>query len=218
MEFYGQLQIDKVIYNRYFYNKMNGVFVECGALDGVWSSSCLFFERYLGWTGINIEAYPPHYDKLKINRPLAKNINCALSNKDGTALFKQVMRDGRDIGNGSLNHTDSHIGDLLANKEGVHTFIDVEVDIKTYSSALLSIFPKIPEVDLFVLDVEGEELNVLEGFNNLSYAQKPSILCIEYGHVGLNDLSHTVSNFGYTYDWSDRINAIYIKNKKDKSQ
>jgi FkbM family methyltransferase len=209
IKFYGQLGIDKVIYERYFQNKKNGFFVECGALDGVWSSSCLFFERHLGWSGVNIEAYPPHFEKLKLNRPMAENINCALSNRDGTASFKHVIRNGQDIGNGSLNHTGGHMNRLLSNIDGVHTFVDVTVDVKTYSSVMRSLFGKIPSVDLFVLDVEGEELKVLEDFHNLSNTEKPLIMCIEYGHIGLHILSELMDTLGYMYDYKDDINAIY---------
>lgn len=44
-----------------FLPQRNGFFIECGALDGEIRSNTLYFERYLGWTGLLIEGDPSNY-------------------------------------------------------------------------------------------------------------------------------------------------------------
>ena len=92
-KFYGQFNppVDKFIFERYFPEpNIRGVFVECGAFDGVTECSCKFFEETLGWSGINIEPVPWVYEKLCLNRPDAKNFNLALSNHSGKSVFQAV--------------------------------------------------------------------------------------------------------------------------------
>lgn len=42
----------------------NGFFIECGALDGEIRSNTLYFERYLGWTGLLIEGDPSNFNAM----------------------------------------------------------------------------------------------------------------------------------------------------------
>ena len=73
MKYYGQIfngvPVDRFLHEKYFYNKPNGFFIECGAADGFNLSSCKFFEEFMGWKGVNVEASPAKYAKLIQNRP-----------------------------------------------------------------------------------------------------------------------------------------------------
>jgi len=42
----------------------NGFFVECGGLDGETRSNTLYFERFLGWKGLLIEADPSNFHQM----------------------------------------------------------------------------------------------------------------------------------------------------------
>ena len=81
-KFYGQSEQDKFIFERYFKDKKNGISIECGAFDGIMESSTLFFEENLEWTCINIEASPPIFEMLKLNRDKSFNFNLGLGNKE----------------------------------------------------------------------------------------------------------------------------------------
>jgi len=74
-KFYGQFKPpqDKLLNDRYFPDVKGGVFLECGAFDGITESSCFLFEESRNWTGYNIEAVTIIFEKLKINRPLSIN-------------------------------------------------------------------------------------------------------------------------------------------------
>ena len=60
---------DKYLEENVFKGYKGGVFVDVGAHDGVSINNTLYFEKYNGWTGINIEPIKEVYDKLLINRP-----------------------------------------------------------------------------------------------------------------------------------------------------
>lgn len=58
------------VYNRFFAKSTRrGFFVESGALDGsVYGSNSYYFERYLGWNGLLVEASSRNFDRLRIRR------------------------------------------------------------------------------------------------------------------------------------------------------
>jgi FkbM family methyltransferase len=208
MRFYGQFQppVDQFLLERYFKDKKDGIALECGAFDGQLESSCKFFEESMDWRVINIEASPPIFKNLIINRPKSTNFNLALSNKEGTAKFAHVISPemGENFGNGSLSHLEIHKKSLI--NEGCK-FVDYEVKTITYKKLIES--TSIKKLNLMVLDVEGHELSVIEGM--IGAAVLPEIFCIEHGHLGVEKIKLALSKLPYKYDTSLHINSFYIK-------
>ena len=85
--FNSQYKQDRYLEENVFKGYKNGVFVDVGAHDGISINNTLYFEKYNNWSGINIEPIKSVYDKLLINRPNSKNINCAVCNSDGETDF-----------------------------------------------------------------------------------------------------------------------------------
>lgn len=54
----AQFGEDSRAYKSYFYGRGGGTFLELGAVNGVWGSGSLPFERELGWRGVLIEPAP----------------------------------------------------------------------------------------------------------------------------------------------------------------
>lgn len=210
----GQFQQDEFIHKRYFLNVRRGVSIECGAFDGITESSTYFFEREMGWTSINIEAYPPVFDRLCHNRPDAFNLSLALSDSPGSASFKHAIHPahGANFGNGSISHQHEHMQDLLRQN---CTFVDYTVSVNTYKNVIDEImnFPHMQgrSIDLMVLDVEGNEISVIKGMSGAKAL--PRIFCIEYPHVGLDSISNAVAALGYELDCTHKNNAYYILRK-----
>ena len=208
MKFYGQWDppVDKVIYERYFPKKQDGFFIECGAFDGKLESCCLYFERFKNWTGINIEAAPNIYKLLEKNRTDSTNLNVAFSNKAGTATFNHVVHPtmGAYFGNGSIKHCKEHLDILI--RDGC-TFQKHTVPTITYKAMIEE--QQVDHVDLFVLDVEGHELSVLNGMKGSEVW--PDVFCIEYPHVGLKVLKNILTPQGYKLDHTSHNNAFFVK-------
>jgi FkbM family methyltransferase len=210
--YYGQSEQDRFIHERYFLDKRNGISIECGAFDGVMESATYFFEESMGWSAINIEASPPIYNMLDSNRKKSININKGLSNKKGNLIFNHAIhpQHGVKFGNGSFNHKESHI-DIL--KMENCTFESYEVETIPYRDLIDVIMDQNfngRTVDLFVLDVEGFEVEVLDGMVGSKYL--PNIFCIEYPHVGLDKLQEILVDLGYRFDTINETNAYFIKN------
>jgi FkbM family methyltransferase len=149
--FYSQLNEDKLLYDKYL-NYENGFFIELGAMDGIQYSNTLFFEQNLNWSGVLIEP-TNQYDRLVINRPNCKNFNCAVSETEGQVEF---------IGSGPLGGIASTMpeGHRLGWNLGDDKYLVKSMPIRKILDNL-----NIEKVDLFVIDVEGGELEVLKTFD-----------------------------------------------------
>ena len=77
---------DVFIYENFFPNKRDGVFIDIGAAEGVSRSNSYFFEKELGWSGICIEAQKHSYGKLIKNRN-SICVNACLSDKEEEVEF-----------------------------------------------------------------------------------------------------------------------------------
>ena len=215
MKYYGQRfqsgQVDEFLYHRYFRGKKNGFFIECGSADGLNLSSCKFFEESMGWEGINMEASPDKFAELVKNRPNSwLNLNKGLLHEAGTFVFRDdTVTDPTKYpgwGNGSFQHTEKHY--IQLHQMGVQL---KESEIETITFAQLVDDLELEEIDLFVLDVEGMELEVIEGMKGSSVL--PKIMFVEHEHVGLVETARALGELGYRMDWNDFCNSAYILEK-----
>ena len=133
--------------NKYI-NHRNGFFIECGANDGINQSNTWFFEKKLNWRGILIEPVPKLFTQLKNNR-CKRNI------------FENVCLVGKSYKSKYINmRYDNCQTKVFSNNR------NKKITVKTSTlSKLLEKNKIIKNIDLFTLDVEGYENNVLDGIN-----------------------------------------------------
>ena len=184
------------IYSHFFENKRDGFFLEVGGLDGTTDgSNSFFFERYMQWRGLLVEASPINFAKLVMRRPFSYRLEAALGNKYGTVRFsgdgccgKTVQGvDGYDVRMvpvGSLLRAMSikHID--FWSLDGSCTYptalppCRASVVLSTFGmppSAVCSAFCVLPML-LPSWQVEGGELTVLQG---MDWSISVSVLLIE---------------------------------------
>jgi len=209
MSYHGQFELDKFLNEQYIKNAKGGFFVECGVYDGIEESTCLFFEDELEWRGINIECVPFLFDSLIKNRPNSINLDSALSNKKELKTFTHVLHPERGVffGNGSFKHNKDHIEYLLS--IGC-TFEKFEVQCNTFKNLWDKIVNK-TDIDLFVLDVEGGELEAIDGILKMAKKYYPKIFCIEHSHCGLNKIDEKLRKH-YIFSQQYHQNAIFLRN------
>ena len=84
-----------LLFRRFFSDPLrcNGTFLELGALKCKVFSNTLFFEEYLGWNGVLIEAHPHNTAELMKNRKKTTNYAMAVC-EEGT------QRDWKQSGDG----------------------------------------------------------------------------------------------------------------------
>lgn len=151
--FYSQQGEDRYLFDKYL-NYKDGFFIELGAMDGITYTNTLFFEQHLSWKGVLIEP-TNQYQGLLRNRPNCYNFNFAISEIEGEVEF---------IGGGALGgmvHTmhDKH-------RKGWNLDQSHQIE-KVKSMPINRVLQNvtIERVDLFSIDVEGGELEVLKTFD-----------------------------------------------------
>lgn len=182
-------------YDRLFGGKRNGVFIECGAIDGIRNNHCIFLQKQHKWTGYNFEPNKYSFELLRKNRPNDTNIPLALSDKNEVATFKLPIGK-KTNGGGSI-------------KDGVRDDISEEFEVSTIRYEDFILEYNVEKIDLMVLDVEGNELEVIKGFGETKIL--PKILMIEVNKINTVELNNLLSNLGYKLliERADNDNNIY---------
>jgi FkbM family methyltransferase len=168
-KYYSQHGEDFIL-SELFKNREDGFFVEVGCIDGKRFSNTLTFEDK-GWKGLCIEAHTDYIELLKQNRPLSIIEHCAVSNQDADSVtFYANSR-------GSLSTLDKSRENDFASKFG-HFFTGFQEQLVP-KRTLNTLFSKhsISEIDILSIDVEGHEIEVIQGLNLNKY--KPKVLLIE---------------------------------------
>lgn len=215
MRYYGQFDppVDRYLLETFFAHKREpGFFVECGAFDGVYDSSCLMFEESLAWKGVNFEASPLIFPLLQERRPRSTNLNVALSRGPGTAIFRHVSDElhGDFLGWGSLEHQASQLSAIAAGAMRVS-----ESHVQTCAWRDCEILQSQEQIDLFVLDVEGHELAVIDGMMGAKVL--PRVMCVEHGQIGVETLSRKLGELGLDYVSSLHVNSFYVGRQWSRS-
>jgi FkbM family methyltransferase len=151
-----------------------GFFIEAGANDGIRQSNTLVLERKFGWSGLLVEPIPRLADQCRRNRRKSIVKNVALV---GAAESGQKIRiDDVDLMT-SMAEASEDREEFLQRAEDVQGISrrSVEVECRTLSEILDEIGS--PHIDVFSLDVEGFELQVLSGLDLSRHC--PRILLVE---------------------------------------
>lgn len=164
MTFYSSHKQDEFLEKMIFHGYKNGIFVDVGAHDGRSINNTLYFEETNNWSGINIEPITDVFNRLVQNRPNSINLNCAVSNSDGTAEF--ILNKGYTEMISGLKHSfDSRHIDRV-NREisrygGTTELITVPVKrLETICDE-----NNIHNIHYLSIDVEGAEFDVIKSIN-----------------------------------------------------
>ena len=197
--FYSQQHEDKYIIQYILKDKIDdGVFLELGACDGLLYSNTKMLEDHFGFKGILIEPLPDFYNKLKQNRPSAETYNYVISNLDEEYI------------NFSGHNAEAGISDLLTE----NNMSSYKLPNKKMKDLLVE--SQFKYIDIFILDVEGAELEVLKSvdFNAID------IYCIFFeAHSNQQERNKKVGDFlknkGFVYKDRQRGNEVWL-NKNSK--
>jgi FkbM family methyltransferase len=132
-----------------YLNFESGFYIECGANDGINQSNSWYFDKYKNWKGILIEPIPRLFKELKNNR------NCK-------NIFINKYLVSEKYSKEYIYITDKNLASKIEKNSSL------KVEVSTLNKILKeNNAPKI--INLFSLDVEGYEFEVLEGINFSKY-------------------------------------------------
>lgn len=199
IEFRSQLGEDVTAWNL-LNRQTSGFFIEAGAFDG-YEYSVTYALEAIGWNGLLVEPIPDRARQCAARRPHSRVVNAVLSNQaGGTAEFWMVQ----DAYGGMLSYSKA----TGAHLKMVGTLPKSAISVpRTTLNELLA--DHHGEIDLVVLDVEGAELDALQGFDLPRF--RPRLLMIEENV----DIKPAVQNFmqahGYRNPGSLASDGIYIR-------
>lgn len=164
MKFYSQDKQDEFLETTVFKGYQNGFFVDVGANDGVTINNSIYFEENNNWTGINIEPIKSTYDKLIENRPKCINLNCAISNENGTAEF--ILNKGyTEMISGLKSQFDPRHKERLLRE--LQYFGGTSEVVIVPTKRLETVFSEnnVKHVNYLSIDVEGAEFEVIKSID-----------------------------------------------------
>ena len=153
----------------------NGFFLEAGASNGFWQSNSYYLENILGWSGVLVEPNKNMFELCKQNRKNEKNYfyNCALVSDEYPHEFIKGYFNEKDYENIMM----AQVEGIKQPKERDQRWLGkqpVFVPCRTLDSIMQEVNKRI---DFLCLDVEGYELQVLDG--SKMDIHRPKYVCVE---------------------------------------
>ncbi|MCX6990466.1 MAG: FkbM family methyltransferase [Chlamydiae bacterium] len=159
--YYSQCGQDRLLNEKWFKNKKNGVFVDIGAHNGISFSNTKFFEE-LGWKGICIEPIPEVYEELKKNRSCICIQGC-ISDRNGKSSFLRVEGEPEMLSGLLTKYDPRHLERVyreIATRSYGKAPKCIEVDCYLLNDLLRK--NDVFHIDFLSIDIEGGELDVLK--------------------------------------------------------
>lgn len=161
---YSQLGEDLVL-KRIFQNKRQGFFIDVGAYHPkYYSNTYLLYLK--GWRGINIDAMQGSMNAFKKTRPNDINLEIPISRKKQKLMYYMFEEQAF---NGFFIKTPKTVNSKFLQKKEIET-LPLKVVLDRY-------VPSKTLIDLFSIDVEGLDYDVLLSNNWIKYS--PRVILVE---------------------------------------
>ena len=182
---------EDIFINRILKNINKGKYVDVGCYHPYKGS--LTYKLYdRGWNGINIDVSKTSIDLFDISRKKDINLNLAISDFDGETYYYE---------NSPINQQNS----LIQTNE-----LQKKIKIQCFTLDRVLKNKNLEEFDFLNIDVEGNELKVLKGFDLKKF--NPKLITIENNDLTINEyLESEVSKILIKNDYT-LINKIGVTN------
>lgn len=211
----AQFGEDRILW-QVFRHQTCGFFIEVGAFDGVTLSNTFFLEQ-MGWRGLLIEPIGPLAQKAAVARPRSCVIQAACSTKGSCGTAKFTVAQNVPVLS-FLKSDQDHIDRCI--REGAQ-LVEIDVPVRSLDD-IMQEQRKNPtsmgnawtegggwNVDLVSIDTEGNEQQVLEGFDLERI--KPRVLVIENDRPSGEPIEAYLDGRGYRKFHRQTINDFYVR-------
>ena len=184
--------------------KRDGVFLDIGAYDGVTGSNSLYFEKYLGWTGVMVEPVQQHRERAEMWRT-SPCLPYAIAAADGEATFIAVTRGYTQMSGLEAEYDAAMLTRVRSDPRHAEDRITVP------TRSLNSLFAEIglTRVDFVSLDIEGGELPALSAFDHDRY--RVDVWAIE-NNTASPQIAACMRKNGYNLAEFCGVDEIYVRN------
>jgi len=206
--------LSEKLINQFFKNKKNGIMVEVGAAGPDFISQSKLF-REIGWRCICVEPNPKFAQQ---HRDIGNEIYeyaCSYEEHDNVNFelidFSSITEDDLSCESYSSLGIEEKISKIYNSPsiKNLPSITTIQVKVRKLDTILQE--ANVETFDYLVIDVEGWELEVMQGFNASLYT--PKIIVLE--NLGDPSTQHEYMNsIGYDYhsfDRTDGPNYIYVK-------
>ena len=175
---HGEGEVDQIVRDHFFPRVPAGVFVDVGAARPDFLSMSSLY-RSLGWRVIAIEPNPVF---CQAHRAAGHEVlEYACSNHDEDAVdFEVVDSHGAPYEGGAVSFESFSALEIKDSYRTIRDDLDVrriKVNVRRLDTILAEHAPEVKRLDIVSVDVEGWELEVLEGLSFHRY--QPTVLIVE---------------------------------------
>lgn len=178
-------------------------FMEIGSCD---FDTCLPLAK-AGWSGVVVEAHPEIFLRVKemFQGTSVQCVNYAVTDYNGDIDFKLSTGAGWARG---ISHvaSDNHLGDKLSRYSENKELFGETVSVVGITMDRLMDVCNVSSIDFLKIDVEGHEINLLNGFN---FGVRPKFIKIEHKHVDDREIVRRLTSNNYiAWKEQDDIYAV----------
>jgi FkbM family methyltransferase len=184
--------------------KRGGTFLDIGAYDGLTGSNSLYFEKYLGWTGVMVEPVKQNRETAEMWRT-SPCLPYAIADTDGEATFIAVTQ-GYTQMSGLEGEYDAA---MLTRVRSDPRHAEDRITVPTLSLNSLFAETGMDRVDFVSLDIEGGELAALTAFDHTRY--RVDVWAIE-NNTGGPQIATLMREKGYNLAEFCGVDEIYVRN------
>ena len=167
-----------ILTNVFFGGVRDGTYVDVGCHDPFRFSNTYLLWKFLGWTGINIDADARAIEAFRRHRPQDVNLHCGVGREAGELEF-QVFADG------AVNSFDPAFAAHMA-QNGFGEPSRIKVAVRPINDILTEHLTPGRTIDYLNVDCEGMDEEIIMSLDFDTY--RPKVITIELGHVDLIDI------------------------------
>ncbi|MBN2431602.1 MAG: FkbM family methyltransferase [Acidobacteria bacterium] len=156
---------EELIIRDFFQNETHGFFVDVGASHYKEHSTTYYLEKYLGWSGIAIDALAEYHAGYKMYRPRTEFFNFFVSDHSDDVSHLYVVEENKRLSTGYKEFVKEEQGEVS------------ERTLPTITLNDLLVREGVEKIDFLSMDIELSEPAALRGFDIRRYG--PRLVCIE---------------------------------------